>query len=145
MKTKTQKIQAGPKYRNYAAIPETYRELCSEWLPRPIHDDATAQEAYAMIDAICGFDLNPEQTDYLETVAHFVEEHDGPLDLPKVSGLEMLRYLCAENDLTGADISRILGSSRLLGPMILRGERNITAEHARAFGERFHMNPGAFL
>ncbi|MEI6033539.1 MAG: hypothetical protein WCS65_04550 [Verrucomicrobiae bacterium] len=146
MKTKTHTI--GPKYRKYAAIPETYRDLCAEWLPRPIHDDAGLRDAYEMLDALSVWpedQLNTDQHDYLDTVVHFVEEYEGPCDVPQISGLGMLRYLCEENKLTGADVSRILGASRQLGPMILRGDRSITAEHARVLGKRFHMNPGAFL
>jgi antitoxin component HigA of HigAB toxin-antitoxin module len=29
--------------------------------------------------------------------------------------------------------------------MILRGERSITAEHARAIGARFGLSPGLFI
>jgi antitoxin component HigA of HigAB toxin-antitoxin module len=29
--------------------------------------------------------------------------------------------------------------------MILRGERSITAEHARKLGTRFGLDPGAFI
>ena len=145
---KTKSHTSGSKYRNHAAIPATYRELCSEWLPRPIHDDAGLRHAYEMLDALSVWpeaQLNPDQHDYLDAVAHFVEEYEGPGEDPHISGLGMLRYLCEQNGLTGADVSRILGVSRQVGPMILRGERSITAEHARTLGGRFHLNPGAFL
>jgi len=29
--------------------------------------------------------------------------------------------------------------------MLLRGDRNITAAHARTFGQHFKLDPGAFL
>jgi hypothetical protein len=29
--------------------------------------------------------------------------------------------------------------------MLLRGDRNITAEHARTLGKHFKLDPGAFL
>lgn len=141
---KIKKHHNGPKYRNCAAIPKTYRDLCAEWLPRPIHDDATNTEATEMLDALAGFPLNQDQEDYLEAVAHFVMEYEGDYE-PEVSGLRILQSIVKENGLTGADISRILGGSRLLGPMILRGERRITADHARKLGEYFKLDPGAFL
>ena len=62
-----------------------------------------------------------------------------------VAPLELLKHLLAENDMGGADLSRLLGGSRQLGPMILRGERSITAEHARKLGARFALDPGAFI
>lgn len=29
--------------------------------------------------------------------------------------------------------------------MVLRGDRNITADHARTLGKHFNLDPGAFL
>lgn len=133
-----------PKYPSHDAVPTTYLELCTEWLPRPIHDDATNEEATAMIDALAGFPLNQEQEDYLEAVSHFVTEYEGSY-LPEVSGHDLLRLLAEENGINGIALSEILGGSRMLGPMILRGERRITADHARKLGAHFALNPGAFL
>ena len=48
-------------------------------------------------------------------------------------------------ELNGADVSRILGVSRHLGPMILRGERAITANHAPALGAHFDLSAGVFI
>lgn len=144
MKTKVQKARKGPRYPNYEAVPETYRELCAEWLPRPIHDKAANAEATAMIDALAGFPLNDEQEDYLEAVSHFVTAYEGDY-VPKVTGLDLLKSLVEDHELTGAGLSRLLGGSRLLGAMILRGERRITADHARKLGAHFKLEPGAFL
>jgi hypothetical protein len=76
---------SSPKYPNLAAVPPSYRALCEEWLPRPIHDAATNEEATSMIDALAGFSLNREQEDYLEAVSHFVSDYEGDY-LPQVSG-----------------------------------------------------------
>lgn len=141
---KTIKQREGPKYRSYEAVPKTYRDLCSEWLPRPIHDASANTKATAMIDGLAGFPLNEEQEDYLEAVSHFVNEYEGGYR-SEISGLDLLRHLVEENGLTGVQLSEILGGSRMLGAMILRGERRITADHARRLGERFAMEPGAFL
>jgi len=144
MKTSTAR-DCRPRYRKTADIPSTYHALCTKlWLPRPIHDRKTAAEATAVADALAGFPLNDEQEDYLEAVALFLEEYEGT-QAPRVSGRQLLLHLCEENGLSGAALSRILGASRLLGSMLLRGDRNITAEHARALGKHFKLDPGAFL
>jgi antitoxin component HigA of HigAB toxin-antitoxin module len=98
----------------------------------------------AVADALAGFPLSEEQEDYLAAVALFLEEYEGD-GAPRISGRQLLRQLCAENELSGADLSRILGASRLLGSMLLRGDRNITAEHARTLGKHFKLDPGALL
>ena len=143
MKTKShQKI----KFQALSEVPKTYRSLCALWLPRPIHGKEVASEATEIIDALSVFtDLNEDQLDYLDAVAHFVTEYEGLVELPPVSGLAVLQSLVEDHQMSGADLSRILGGSRMLGAMILRGERNITANHARVLGTHFNLSPGAFL
>lgn len=103
-----------------------------------------------MIGRLVGHDLNADQQDYLEALMVFVERYDDAhaqtqVDTRRVSGLRLLRTLLAEHGLGGADLSRLLGASRTLGAMILRGERNITAEHARTLGKHFNLDPGLFI
>jgi antitoxin component HigA of HigAB toxin-antitoxin module len=57
----------------------------------------------------------------------------------------MLKHLLEQHGLSGVDLSRLLGVSSKLGPMILRGERSITVEHARALGAHFGLPAGAFI
>ena len=51
-----------------------------------------------------------------------------------VTPLETLKHLMQEHEMSATDLSRLLGASCQLGSMILRGERAITADHARALG-----------
>ena len=144
MKTKNRRTKK-ITFSGIEAVPGTYRGLCDMWLPRPVRDASACAEATAMMDALAVFSgLNSEQLDYLDAVSHFVGEYEGDAE-SKVTGLALLKSLVDEHGLTGADLSRILGGSRLLGSMILRGERNITAGHARALGGYFKLSPGAFL
>ena len=53
---------------------------------------------------------------------------------PKVSGLEMLKGIVAEQGMSAAALARILGGDRSLGTKVLAGERRITADHARVLG-----------
>jgi antitoxin component HigA of HigAB toxin-antitoxin module len=62
-----------------------------------------------------------------------------------VSPVERLKHLLEEHAMSAADLSRVLGASRQLGPMILRGERSITAEHARVLGVNFGLPAGSFI
>jgi HTH-type transcriptional regulator/antitoxin HigA len=68
-----------------------------------------------------------------------------PVRWPKVSGLDILRHFMAEHELTGADLSRILGGSRNLGAMILRGERKLTLAHVRKLAKHFNVSPELFI
>jgi antitoxin component HigA of HigAB toxin-antitoxin module len=146
MKTLTQ-----PQTRHFAShadIPKTYRELCQAYLPRPIHDDAQDGEAAAMMNALAVFTrLNAEQRDYLDVLTEFVDKYDKGKKIrwPKVSGLDALKYLLEENGMNAADLSRILGTSRNLGAMILRGERQLTLAHVRTLAKRFCVSADLFL
>jgi HTH-type transcriptional regulator/antitoxin HigA len=136
------------RFASYAAIPKTYRKLCGLCLPRPIHDDAQDEEATAMMLALAGFPrLNAEQQDYLDVLTEFVDEYDKAKKIrwPKISGLDTLKYLLEENGMSAADLSRILGASRNLGAMILRGERRLTLAHVRTLAKRFRVSADLFL
>ncbi len=145
MKTTTPKQR---RFASYADVPKTYRELCQLYLPRPIHDaseDATATE---MMNALAVFSrLNAEQRDYLDVLTEFVDAHDKakPARWPKVKGLDVLKHLMAEHSMSGADLSRVLGGSRNLGTMILRGDRNLTVSHIRGLAAHFKVSPELFV
>jgi len=136
------------RFASHADIPKTYRELCQLYLPRPIHDDAEDAEATAIMNALAVFTrLNAEQRDYLDVLMEFVDEFDKDKKIrwPKISGLDALKYLLEENGMSAADLSRILGASRNLGAMILRGERQLTLAHVRTLAKRFSVSADLFL
>ena len=145
MKTRTHQTR---RFASRADIPKIYRELCALYLPRPIHDDAQDEEATAMLNALVGFTrFNPDQQDYLDVLTEFVDEYDQGKKIRwrKISGLESLKYLLEENGMSAADLSRILGTSRNLGAMILRGERRLTLAHVRTLAKRFRVSADLFL
>lgn len=146
MKTLAQ--QPVQRFASYADIPKTYRELCGLHLPRPIHDRAQDREATAMMNALAVFTrLNAEQRDYLDVVTEFVDEYDQRRKVrwPQISGLDSLKHLLEENGMSAADLSRLLGVSRNLGAMILRGERRLTLSHVRILARRFRVSADLFL
>ncbi len=138
---------ARPRFPRFADAPDTYTALCSLHLPRPIHNAAEARAAAAVVESLAGFPLNRDQTDYLEAVAHFVDEYDRAHNaaLPAAEGKAVLRHLMDEHAMSAADLSRLLGGSRNLGAMILRGERNLTLPHVRALAAHFKVSPEVFL
>ena len=64
------------RFANYAEVPETYAALCGHYLPRPLHSATEARAAAAVMESLAGFPLNRDQEDYLEILAHFVDELD---------------------------------------------------------------------
>jgi HTH-type transcriptional regulator / antitoxin HigA len=140
MKTKT-KIR-------FQDLPKDYAALCRVWLPRPIHDaveyDNTAEVTDAM--ALWQDDFTRDQADYFDLLCSLIEEYDAEhVKWPKVKGREILQHLLEEHDLVAADLSRILGGSRNLGAMILRGDRNLTLAHVRKLAAHFKVSPELFI
>jgi antitoxin component HigA of HigAB toxin-antitoxin module len=139
------------KRRTYHGPPaERYADLVAALPPRPLRDKRDYDRAVEMIGRVVGYDLNRDQEDYLEALTLFVERYEAMRDetqvkVDHISGLDVLRSLMKGQGLSGADLSRLLGASRSLGPMILRGERSLTVEHARLLGKHFKVDPGVFI
>jgi antitoxin component HigA of HigAB toxin-antitoxin module len=132
----------------FADMPKDYAALCSMFLPRPIHDRAGYENAVEIADAFAGFEhlMTKDQNDYFDMLCDLIEKRDQELvPPPKLKALDLLKHLAKEHGLTGADLSRILGRSLPLGPMIIRGERQITAAHAVRLGKHFGLRPDVFL
>jgi HTH-type transcriptional regulator/antitoxin HigA len=145
MKTATRKTRP---FGSYADVPKTYRELCQLYLPRPIHDRNEDEAATEMMNALAVFPkLNAEQQDYLDALTEFVDACDKakPVRWPKIKGVDVLKHLMAEHGMNGADLSRILGGSRNLGAMILRGDRNLTLAHVRRLAAHFKVGADLFI
>lgn len=140
MKTKTA--------TTYPDMPKEYAALCRIFLPRPIHDKVAYENTAEIADLFAGFEdsMTVEQNDYFDLLCDLIEKWENKsLRPPKARALILLKHLVSEHTLTGADLSRILGKSLSLGPMILRGERKITACHAILLGKHFGTRPDLFL
>ncbi len=130
-----------------SALPRTYTGLVARHVPRPIHDRAADDNAVETAHALAGFKLNHDQEDYLELMASLIEDYERetvPEPAP-VKGIETLRYLLQDNGLTGADLGRIVGVNRSIACRILKGTRNLTAEHIKKLSARFSVSADLLL
>jgi antitoxin component HigA of HigAB toxin-antitoxin module len=142
MKTKS---KAGCQFRN---LPKDYRGLIALLPPRPIHDGRDYANVVEVTDAMALWndEFSPDQADYFEALCSFIEKYDAEhVRWPAVSGRDMLHHLMEEQKLSAADLSRILGGSRNLGAMILRGDRNLTLDHIRTLARYFGVPAGLFV
>lgn len=134
---------------NNTPLPKTYEELVEAFIPRPIHDKVGHENTLGVIDALAGKDLNEEQEDYLELLSRLVEAYEEDLigdelaSLPR--GLEMLKYLCEVNSVTGVELGRILGVGRAHISLLLNGNRKLTVAHLQRLSHRFKVSPVLFL
>ena len=130
----------------FEKLPRDYAGLCGLFLPRPIHDPMGYANTVEVADAFAGFEdrMNCDQNDYFDLLCSLIAEYES-VKPPNLRGVDLLKHLVGEHGLSGAELSRILGKSVALGPMILRGQRSITASHARILGAHFGLPAGLFL
>ena len=129
-------------------LPKDYTALCRVFLPRPIHDAVDYANVVEVADAMALWheDFTGDQADYFDLLCSLIEEYDSKnAHWPKLTGVDVLKHLLEENDLAAADLSRLLGSSRNVGAMILRGDRNLTLSHIRKLATHFRVSPDLFI
>jgi HTH-type transcriptional regulator/antitoxin HigA len=131
---------------DFKSVPKTYTELFKMHMLRPIHDKVAYENAIEVLDAIAGHKLNAEQEDYFEALSSLVEVYERQhVPEPKTTGLNLLRHLIEANELTAADLSRMLGRDRSLGVRILNGERQLTIDHIKKLAEHFGVPAQTFI
>jgi HTH-type transcriptional regulator / antitoxin HigA len=129
-------------------LPKDYAALCRVLLPRPIHDAVDHANVVEVTEAMVLWheDFTADQADYFELICSLLEEYDAKhVKWPKISNLDMLKHLMEAQGMSAADLSRLLGGSRNLGAMILRGERKLTLNHVRTLARRFRVSADLFL
>jgi HTH-type transcriptional regulator/antitoxin HigA len=133
--------------RPFAKMPKTFNGLCRLLPLRPIRDESDYDNAIDVLDALVGFNLNKDQLDYVEVMSTLVgayEDEHHAIDTSDISGLDMLKHLLEQNNMTASDLGNLLGN-RSLGSKILRGERELSKAHLRILADRFKVDAGLFL
>ncbi len=129
-------------------LPKEYSALCHHFLPRPIHDKVDYSHVAEVADAMALWQDNftDDQRDYFDLLCTLMEEYDAEhVKWPTVGRRQILRHLLEARGQSPADLSRLLGSSRNLGAMILRGERSLTIAHIRKLSSYFKVSPELFI
>ena len=135
-----------PGKLSFEDLPRDYAGLCQLHLPRPIKSKAAHAQTLGLIDALLGFELSQDQTDYLEALTLFVHEYEQQfVSVPERSPVELLKHLLEENDLTTKDLAQLLDVDQSFASRLLSGARKITPERARRLGENFGVRPGLFI
>ena len=126
----------------FSSMPKTYTGLVSLLVPRPIHDQASYNNAVEIVHALAGFKLNRDQDDYLELMAKIIEDYENETspEPASVRGIESLKFLLNENGLSADDLGSIIGVDRSIAYRILKGTRSLTAAHIKKLSSRFEVS-----
>src|SRR5258708_29890589 len=122
---------------SFASLPRDYAGLCRVLPPRAIRDETDFANITEITDAMAGYaeKFSEDQEDYFDLLCVLIETWEaGKVKWSKVTPLQTLQHLLGEHGMNGADLARVLDVHLTLGPMILGGERPITAARARNLG-----------
>lgn len=105
--------------------------------------DAAVARLNQLLDVV-GDDATHPLYGLLDTLGTIVrayeEEH---VTMPAVSGVDALRYLMEEHELTQADLPEV-GSQGVVSE-ILRGKRKLNMRQVQALAARFNVSPAVFI
>ena len=113
---------------------------------RPIRDDAELDQAIVVLNGLIDQQsLTDAELDYLEVLGGIVESYEAQhVEIPDVSGVELLKYLMEANGLTQASLVPIFGSKSVISE-VLSGKRELSKHQIRGLSQRFGLPADAFL
>ena len=113
----------------------------------PINNVNEYEKAAAMMDRLLdagGADEEHPLAKLVHTLGLLIEEYDTRhYPAEPVSGLDMLKFLMEQQNLTQADLPEI-GSQGVVSE-VLRGKRELNVRQIKALADRFGMSSGVFL
>ena len=131
------------------ALPPTLDGLIRVMPPMAIRDDVDHAHTVEIIDRLMQIDiLSPDQEQYLETLVELVETYEArqhAMDLSGLTGRRMLEHVLENSGMSASDLARLLKVHVSMGSKILKGERQLTWEHARILAKQFQVSPVLFM
>ena len=123
-----------------------YWELVRAFPLAPIRDDAHLEQALDVIDRLTEQRVHSASAEeYLGALADLVfvyeQEH---VTWPAVSGVDVLRHLMDEHDLSQADLAPLFGGRSVISE-VLSGKRRLNLTHMTRLAARFGLPVDAFV
>jgi HTH-type transcriptional regulator/antitoxin HigA len=125
---------------------EEYLALVQAFPLISIRDDAHLTDALGVIDRLLELpECSLAQDEYLRALTDLVETYENAhVTIPPVSGVEALRFLMEEHDLTQADLAPLFGTRSIVSE-ILAGKRHLALAHIMRLAERFGLLADVFI
>jgi len=127
-------------------VPDTYFELVRRFPLVPIRDEEHLDQATVVLHDLIARDLDEGEAAYLDVLTDIVgayeDEHYPPA---QVAPSDLLKELLDQNRLSQGELARQAGIAQSTLSAICQGTRKPTVEQAKKLGERFKLEPAAFL
>jgi HTH-type transcriptional regulator / antitoxin HigA len=111
-----------------------------------LHNDAHVKEALTVIDRLLDIpQRSAAEEEYLQALTDLVETYENAhVAIPIVAGVDALRYLMEENELTQADLAPLFGSRSIISE-VLSGKRRLALSHITRLADRFGLPAQVFI
>ena len=102
------------------------------------------------IDALNSMEMvfdatNGDFGEYAETLTILIEYYESQRSpIPDCTGVDVLRFLMAQNNLKQKDLVGVLGGKSTVSE-ILNNKRPLNIKHLNTLSARLHVNPATFL
>lgn len=128
------------------ATEEAYVALIHAFPLVSIRDDAHLAEAFTVIEGLLE---QPQRSTaeelYLGALTDLVETYENVhVAIPPTSGVDALRYLMAENQLTQADLVPLFGTPSVVSE-VLSGKRRLALDHIKRLAAHFGLPADVFI
>jgi HTH-type transcriptional regulator / antitoxin HigA len=105
--------------------------------------DQAVEHLHNLVDTI-GEDETHPLSDLLDTLSVLVENYETVhYPAPTVTGVDVLRYLMTEHELTPENFPELGGATVVAE--LLAGQRDLSIEDIRALSRRFGLSPATFF
>jgi len=130
-----------------ASVSSSFVELCNEFPPRPIRDQAELDRAIGRVDAILDrSSLSGDEKDYLFVLGLVIEDYEKKA-YPRepLTDAELLKDLLEEKGITQTQLAARAGITDSTISAILAGKRQISKGHIAALVRIFEISPALFF
>ena len=129
---------------------DDYLSLIRRFPLRRIRTEAEHRQALKVSGDLIGRDhkLTTGQSSYLDALAVLIREYEQARrdpKLPAANGVDVLKHLMAEHQMTQRQLAQLLGVGDSAASMILAGSRELTKSHIEKLSRHFGVGVGAFF
>jgi HTH-type transcriptional regulator/antitoxin HigA len=113
---------------------------------KTLKNDRDHEQASQMLSELMGRKLDSGSSDYLDALIVLVNKYEDEhhaID-ESMTPLQAVKALMKFNDLTQADIGRIIGSESAVS-MFLSGERELSKSQIKKLAAHFHVDAATFM
>ncbi len=122
-------------------------ELFRDFPLLPIRTEAEMEQAQGVVDELLGRERDEAEELYLDVLGTLIQAYEEErVIIPELSGLELLRALIVERELSQRDLVRAgIFATDSVASEVLAGKRLLNADQVRALAQFFHLPADLFL